>query len=81
MAWSLLHVSQEDINGEIARIMEKSMENANISVTPKQNAKAIAGFRQKTVTILLFCPYFLFSADSMFLYVTVLPISGLTLAV
>ena len=50
MSWSLLHVSQDDINGEIARIMAKSMEDANISLTPKHNSRAVSHFRQKTVS-------------------------------
>ena len=62
MSWSLLHVSQDDINGEIARIMAKSMEDANISVTPKHNSRAVSHFRQKTVrhsTFNCFVQYFL----------------------
>ena len=50
MSWSLLHVSQDDINGEIAKIMAKSMQDANISVTPKHNLRAVSHFRQKTVS-------------------------------
>ena len=62
MSWSLMHVSQEDINGEIARIMAKSMEDANISATPKHNSRAVSHFRQKTVrhsTFNCFVQYFL----------------------
>jgi hypothetical protein len=46
---SLDHVAQDDIDGEIARIMAKTMHDANIQVTPKYNSKAISHFRFKTV--------------------------------
>jgi hypothetical protein len=42
-------VAQDDIDGEIARIMAKSMQDANIQVKPKYKSKAISRFRFKTV--------------------------------
>ena len=48
-SWSRDHVAQDDIDGEIAIIMAKSMQDANIQVTPKYNSKAISHFRFKTV--------------------------------
>ena len=49
-SWSSQHMTEDDIRTEIARILAKSMEDANNPVTPKQNAKAVSHFRQKTVS-------------------------------
>ena len=79
MSWSLLHVSQDDINGEIARIMAKSMEDANISVTPKHNSRAVSHFRQKTVSHSssnLFSNIFGVTIFSNIFGVTVVPFKG-----
>ncbi len=46
-SWSSM--TEEDIRTEGARILAKWMEDANNPVTPKQNAKAVSQFRQKTV--------------------------------
>jgi hypothetical protein len=51
-SWSKDHVSPDDIEGEIARIMAKSMHDAKVEVTPKYNARAISDFRLKTVRAL-----------------------------
>ncbi len=49
-SWSSQHVPKDDIRKEVARIMAKSMEDANNAVTTEQNAKAVSHFRQKTVS-------------------------------
>ena len=51
-SWSKDHVSPDDIQGEIARIMAKSMHDAKLEVTPKYNSRAISDFRLKTVRAL-----------------------------
>jgi hypothetical protein len=45
-SWNPEHVAQDDImiDGEIARMIAKSMQDANISVTPKYYAKAISHY-------------------------------------
>jgi hypothetical protein len=48
-SWNKDHVSPDDYQGEIARIMAKSMHDAKTEVTPKYNARAISDFRLKTV--------------------------------
>jgi hypothetical protein len=53
-SWSSQHNAEENIKKDIERILAKSLEDANTPVTPKQNAKAISHFRQKTVR----CPDF-----------------------
>jgi hypothetical protein len=52
-SWSKTHVAQDDIEGEIARIMAKSLYDAKTNVTPKFNARAISDFRFKTVRLCL----------------------------
>ena len=49
MTWSLLHIREDDVNEGIARIMAKSLKDANVPVTPKHDAKEISHFRQKLV--------------------------------
>ena len=44
-----VHVSPDDYQGEIARIMAKSMHDAKTEITLKYNARAISDFRLKTV--------------------------------
>jgi hypothetical protein len=51
-SWSKDHVTPDDIEGEIARIMAKSMHDAKLEVTPKYNSRAISDFRLKTVSAL-----------------------------
>ncbi len=46
-SWNKDHVSPDDYQGEIARIMAKSMRDAKTGVTPKYNARAISDFRFK----------------------------------
>jgi hypothetical protein len=48
-SWNKAHVQPDDYQGEIARIMAKSMHDAKTEVTPKYNARAISDFRFKTV--------------------------------
>ncbi len=48
-SWNKDHVTPDDYQGEIARIIAKSMRDAKIEVTPKYNARAISDFRFKTV--------------------------------
>ena len=48
-SWNKDHVSSYDYQGEIARIMAKSMHDAKTEVTPKYNARAISDSRFKTV--------------------------------
>ena len=52
-SWSKTHVALDDIEGEIARIMAKSLYDAKTNVTPKYNARAISDFRFKTVRLCL----------------------------
>ncbi len=47
-------MTPDDYQGEIARIMVKSMYDAKLEVTPRYNARAIFDFRFKTVRALLF---------------------------
>jgi len=51
-SWSKDHVTPDDIQGEIARIMAKSMHDAKLEVTPKYNSRAISDFRLKMVRAL-----------------------------
>jgi hypothetical protein len=44
-------VAQDDFEGEIARMMAKSLYDAKTNVTPKFNARAISDFRFKTVRL------------------------------
>jgi hypothetical protein len=53
-SWNKDHVAQEDYEGEIARIMAKSLWDSKTAVSPKYNAKAISDFRYKTVRSFLF---------------------------
>ena len=53
-SWSKDHVAPDDYQGEIARIMAKSMHDAKLEVTPRYNPRAISDFRFKTVRALLF---------------------------
>jgi hypothetical protein len=48
-SWNKDRVSPDDYQGEIARIMAKSMRDAKTEVTPNYNARAISDFRFKTV--------------------------------
>ena len=48
-SWNKDHVAQADYEGEIARIMAKSMHDARLEVTPRYNASAISDFRFKMV--------------------------------
>ena len=49
-SWSRKQVSKDDYEGEIARIMAKSLQDAKHVVTPKYNPRAISDFRFKTVS-------------------------------
>ena len=53
-SWNKDHVAADDYQGEIARIMAKSMHDAKLEVTPRYNSRAISDFRFKTVRALLF---------------------------
>ena len=66
MSWSLLYVSQDDINGEISR--SKSMDDANISLTPKHNLKAVSQFQS---SFNYFVKYFLFIRKKARLHMSV----------
>ena len=59
-SWRKMHVAQDDIDGESARIMAKSLYDAktNVTVTPKFNARAISDFRFKTVRLFSPLQYF-----------------------
>jgi hypothetical protein len=57
--WNLQHNNQEDIDGEIARIMAKSMKDAQVNVTPKTNSHAISDFRLKQVRIVCMFHFYL----------------------
>ncbi len=48
-SWNKSHVAPEDYQGDIARIMARSMHDAKTEITPKYNARAISNFRFKTV--------------------------------
>ena len=50
--WNKDQVSRDDYEGEIARILAKSLQDAKYVVTPKYNPRAISDFRFKTV-----CPF------------------------
>ena len=64
-SWSKDHVAQEDYEGEIARIMAKSLWDSKTAVSPKYNAKAISDFRFKTVrTLQLYSAHSKSSLDS-----------------
>jgi hypothetical protein len=47
-SWNKDHVAQADYEGDIARIMAKSMHDARLEVTPRYNARAILDFYFKT---------------------------------
>ena len=49
-SWSRKQVSKDDYEGEISRIMAKSLNDAKHVVTPKYNPRAISDFRFKTVS-------------------------------
>ena len=51
-SWNKDHVAADDYEGEIARIMAKSMHDAKLEVTPRYNSRAISDFRLKTVRAL-----------------------------
>jgi hypothetical protein len=53
-SWNKDHVAQEDYEGEIARIMAKSLMDSKTAVSPKYNRNAISNFRYKTVRSLRF---------------------------
>jgi hypothetical protein len=53
-SWNKDHVAQEDYEGEIARIMARSLWDSKTAVSPKYNAKAISDFRYKTVRLFQF---------------------------
>ncbi len=53
-SWNKDHIAQEDYEGEIARIMKKSLWDSKTAVSPKYNAKAISDFRFKTARTLRF---------------------------
>ena len=64
-SWNKDHVAQEDYEGEIARIMAKSLWDSKTAVSPKYNAKAISDFRFKTVrTLQLYSAHSKSSLDS-----------------
>ena len=46
-SWNKDHVAPDDYQGEIARIMAKSMHDAKLEVTPRYNPRAISDFRFK----------------------------------
>ncbi len=48
-SWNKDHVAQADYEGEIARIMAKSMHDARLEVTPRYYPRAISDFRFKMV--------------------------------
>ncbi len=48
--WNKDHVSKNDYEGEVARILAKSLQGAKYEVTPKFNARAISDWRYKTVS-------------------------------
>ncbi len=43
-SWNKDHVAPDDYQGEIMRIMAKSMHDARLEVTPRYNARAISDF-------------------------------------
>ena len=45
-------MAPDDNQGEIARIMAKSVHDAKLEVTPRYNPRAISDFRFKTVRAL-----------------------------
>ena len=53
-SWNKDHVAQEDYEGEIARIMAKSLMDSKTAFSPKYNPNAISNFRYKTVRSLRF---------------------------
>ena len=48
--WNRAQVAPDDYEGEIARIMAKSLHDAKYAVTPRYNSRAISEFRYKTVS-------------------------------
>ena len=48
--WNKDQVSRDDYEGEIARILAKSLQDAKYAVTPRYNSRAISEFRYKTVS-------------------------------
>jgi hypothetical protein len=65
-SWSRKQVSQDDYEGEIARIMAKSLNDAKHVVTPKYNPQAISYFRFKTVSPFRFLSMSLVSCFAIF---------------
>ncbi len=53
-SWNKDHASQDDYEGEIARIMAKSLMDSKTAVSPKYNANEFSDFRYKTVRTLQF---------------------------
>jgi hypothetical protein len=48
--WNREHVTKHDYEGEVARILARSLQDAKYEVTPKFNARAISDWRYKTVS-------------------------------
>ena len=48
--WNRDHITKHDYEGEVARILAKSLQDAKYEVTPKFNARAISNWRYKTVS-------------------------------
>ncbi len=68
LPWNKHHVAQEDYEGEIARIMAKSMHDARLEVTLGYNARAISYFRFKMVRAFQ-CLYALESHKAVSIYI------------
>jgi hypothetical protein len=51
LSWNKDHVAPDDYQGEIARIMAKSMHDARLEVAPRYKPRAISDFRFKTVRV------------------------------
>ena len=65
-SWSRHQVSKDDYEGEIARIMAKSLSDARHVVTPKYNPRAISDFRFKTVSPIRFLLFSFVSCSVIF---------------
>ena len=65
-SWSRYQVSKDDYEGEIARIMAKSLSDARHVVTPKYNPRAISDFRFKTVSPIRFLSFSFVSCSVIF---------------
>ena len=71
-SWNLEHNTEEAVFQEISRILASSMADAQVSVTPKHNLKAISHFRLKQASacidllLVQFCRSDL--SESIFLY-------------